>query len=220
MSQEQKDKLRLIMKGRKPCESTMVACRAARLGSKMTPEQKDKISRANKGKPKPPGFAEHLSKIMTGKHPSHETRDKMRAAKLGKPGNRTGSHPSIESRKKMSERLLGKCGPESRNWKGGIAFEPYCPKFNDTFKERVRAFFGHQCQMCGHLWQRGETSLHVHHVNYRKDACCAKDVKPLFVPLCNGCHGKTQGHRAFWEDWFTEIINEFHGGECYEELKK
>ena len=204
-----------IMKGKQPSEATVVARRKALLGKPMSQEQKDKISCSNKGKPKPPGFAEHLSKIMTGRHPSLETREKMRLGKLGKPGNRKGVPHTPEVCEKLSDNLKGKTGPDSRNWKGGIAFAPYCQKFNREFKDRVRAFFGYRCQMCGHIWKKGEVRLHVHHVNYRKDACCSKEVKPMFVPLCNGCHGKTQGHRVFWEDWFTEIINEFYEGRCY-----
>lgn len=109
-------------------------------------------------------------------------------------------------------------------WKGGISYEPYCPKFNDEFRERVRAFFGYTCQFpgCGHVWQEGERLLNVHHVNYRKDACCSEDVAPLFVPLCQSCHMKTNFNRENYEKVFTELIMTKYNGQCYlpkEELK-
>lgn len=117
---------------------------------------------------------------------------------------------------KMHLTHIGKFrGAESSHWKGGISFEPYCPKFNNEFKERVRAFFNYTCQLCGHIWQEGEMKLAVHHVNFNKQTCCDSS-QPLFVPLCTGkCHSKTNYHRDFWEDWFTEIINEFYNGKCY-----
>jgi 5-methylcytosine-specific restriction endonuclease McrA len=143
-----------------------------------------------------------------------------------------GSKRSKEAREKMSnsqkiynkthpDRQIGKKNP---SWKGGISFEPYCQKFTKEFKERVRAFFGYQCQECGHVWQLGETRLAVHHVNFRKDSCCNENLIPLFVPLCSGnCHSKTNGNRPFWEYWFTEMINHLYKGRCYftkEEMMK
>lgn len=104
-------------------------------------------------------------------------------------------------------------GNSNPAWKGGISFEPYCPRFTKEFKERVRAFFDHKCVECG-ASQNG-SKLPVHHVNFRKDACCAKDVIPLFVPLCPSCHSKTQFNRPFWQYWFTEMINHQYGGKCY-----
>lgn len=98
-------------------------------------------------------------------------------------------------------------------WKGGVAYGPYCPKFNREFKERVRNFFGRICVECG----APETGrgLCVHHVNFRKDACCAEDAIPLFVPLCPSCHSKTNFNREYWDARYTALINERYGGQCY-----
>ena len=148
-----------------------------------------------------------------------ESRKKASDSKKGKTPWIKGKHHSEESKMRISIGQKGKyCGANASNWKGGISFEPYCPKFNNEFKERVRAFFDYTCQMpgCGHIWQMGEKKLAVHHINYKKDACCSDDVIPLFVPVCPGsCHGKTQGKREFWEQYFTEHINEKYGGKCY-----
>lgn len=129
---------------------------------------------------------------------------------------------NLEYRAMMSKRMIesnpmsGKCGEESTNWRGGVSFGKYCPKFNFKFKERVRAFFGYTCQKCGYVWQPGERRLAVHHVNYRKDSCCNENVKPLFVPVCPGrCHSETGYNRDYWEVFFTKLINEIYEGKCY-----
>lgn len=106
-------------------------------------------------------------------------------------------------------------GEKSGVWKGGISFAPYCGKFNEDLKERVRAFFGYTCQVCGHVWGNGEHKLAVHHVNYDKMVCC-NEVIPLFVPVCHlGCHAKTNHNREYWEEIFTNKIMLEHDGECY-----
>ena len=163
---------------------------------------KKKISVSNSGGKHP----------LFGTHRSDETKNKLRVS-CKKPK----SVPrSIEHTRKISESNKGKhCGMESPFWKGGISFEPYCPKFTKEFKERVRAFFGYKCQMCGHTWNlTDKRMLSVHHVNFDKQTCCNESI-PLFVPLCDKCHVKTNTNREFWQGWFTEIINEFHGGKCY-----
>ena len=144
-----------------------------------------------------------------GQHPSEETRKKMSEAQMGKHGYWTGKKHSSETKKKMSE---SRKGERSYYWKGGISFEPYCTKFNDSFKERVRAFFGHICVECG-TPQNGE-KLHVHHCNFNKMSCCDSTI-PLFVPLCRSCHTKTGFNREYWEMHFTGIIESYYQGKCY-----
>ena len=104
-------------------------------------------------------------------------------------------------------------GERSPAWKGGISFEPYCILFNKEFKERVRAFWGNKCPVCGKTGEESGTALCVHHVGYDKDVCC-NDNERLFVPLCPSCHGKTNANREMWEEYFTYIIG-IHGGKCY-----
>lgn len=96
---------------------------------------------------------------------------------------------------------------------GFSKYKPYCEKFNKKFKDRVRAFFGYTCVLCGEP-QNGRR-LQVHHINYEKGACCDKNIIPLFVSLCNSCHIKTNSNRKYWENYFTKLINEYYGGKCY-----
>jgi hypothetical protein len=98
-------------------------------------------------------------------------------------------------------------------WQGGISFEPYCPKFNDTFKERVRAYFDHKCIECGEP-ENGK-KLHVHHVHYDKSSCCDPNVPRMFVPLCTSCHTKTNHNREEWRQHFEQLIISYYGGRSY-----
>jgi len=97
-------------------------------------------------------------------------------------------------------------------WKGGISFEPYCPLFNNEFKERVRAFFNHTCILCGE--KQNGYKLPVHHVDYDKHVCCNGNP-PLFVTLCRSCHTKTNNNREHWAMFFNEFIHIQYGGKCY-----
>ena len=109
-------------------------------------------------------------------------------------------------------------GENHPNWKGGTSYEPYCPLFNDKFKTRVRDFFENRCAECGKSELENRKKLSVHHVNYDKQTCCKEGESVgnrKFVALCHSHHTRTNSHRAFWEDWYTEIINEFYSGRCY-----
>lgn len=108
-------------------------------------------------------------------------------------------------------------GKENPNWHNGASFEPYCEKFNKEFKNRVRAFFNFTCVVCGRKQEedvKGQ-SLHVHHINYRKDACCNSDAVPLFITLCSHCHGKVHYKREYWNAHFQSIIEQKYNGKCY-----
>jgi len=164
-----------------------------------------------------------------GKQLSEEVKEKIRIATSGEKNHnygkafpnevclkiaksRIGQKTSLETRIKMR---TAQKGEKAHAWKGGISYEPYCPKFTKEFKDRVRAFFGYKCQICGHVWKVGEHLLAVHHVNYLKAACCS-DIVPLFVPLCHQpCHTKTNHNREIWKEYFTDIINNEFDGKCY-----
>jgi hypothetical protein len=179
------------------------------------PEVREKISVALKGrlhpwargKPLSPETRRKVSIALTGHSCSEETRKKISESKKGKP------KPWMAERNKQWNPILYK-GENNPCWAGGISFEPYCPKFNNEFRERVRAFFNYTCLQCG-TPQNG-SKLGVHHVHYNKETCCDGST-PLFIPLCKSCHGKTNGkkNRAQLEQYFTKLINTWYGGKCY-----
>lgn len=144
-----------------------------------------------------------------GKKHSKESKLKMSIALKGKYSGKNscnyGKKMSEESRKKLSESRKGKyAGENSPAWQGGISFEPYCPKFNEAFKEKIREMYNRRCFWCGKTEIENDNKLSVHHTNYDKNCLC-NDIKCEFVPLCNSCHGKTsRGDREYWE---KEIIS-------------
>lgn len=109
------------------------------------------------------------------------------------------------------ESMSGKNHP---SWKGGTSFEPYCPKFNNKFKERVREFWGRKCGICGKSEEEDIRKLSVHHVNYEKMVCC-NNVAPLFITACLSCHWKTNHNRNYWEEMLTNYIMIWFDGESY-----
>ena len=100
------------------------------------------------------------------------------------------------------------------NWKGGISFEPYCPKFNNNLKERVRSFFDYECVLCNKTTRENGEQLAVHHVEYDKQACCDGELVH-FVALCRSCHSRTNNNRLVWEHIFHRIIDELYNGRSY-----
>lgn len=109
---------------------------------------------------------------------------------------------------------IDRSGEKGYNWKGGTSFEPYCPKFNIEFKNRVRAFFEYKCVLCGKSEQENKRRLSVHHVLHNKETCCDDSI-PLFVPLCASCHGKIHGKGNKYMPFFIEMINTEFNGKCF-----
>lgn len=168
-----------------------------------------------------------ISESQKGKHHSESTKEKMRIKKLGicrsdetkqkisnnaKDNENYGmknKHHTEESKKKMSKNLIGKCaGKNHYNWHGGISFEPYCPKFNEPTKRKIRERDGYICQMPGCLCTQLESlllynhSLNIHHVHYDKPNC-----NPDLITLCHSCNTIVNYNRDYWEKLFTNILN-------------
>ena len=156
----------------------------------------------------------HSKKIQNGvegyKH-SQETKEKIRESRknlsletLEKMSEaRRGKKHSEETLKKMSESHYGE---KNSNWKNGASFEPYCPKFNEAFKESIREMFGRVCFLCPTTEEENSRKLSVHHVNYNKDCLC-DDCDCEFVPLCMRCHAKTNSNHDYWENLIMEKLN-------------
>ena len=123
------------------------------------------------------------------------------------------NNPSYGRKGKLAP-MYGKSESQSPTWKGGTSFEPYCIKFNNDFKERVRNYFNRCCYVCGKNEIENKQKLDIHHVTYNKDTCC-DDSKPLFVPLCRSCHIKTNFDRDYWQEFFTVSLEYLTDGECY-----
>lgn len=176
-------------------------------------ETRRKMSTAMKGRVFSEETRRKLGEANSKRVWSEESLLKMSETRKGRPALNKGIPMLEEQKRKLSEARKGKyTGENSPLWKGGISFEPYCPKFTKEFKERVRAFFGYRCIECETPQNRYK--LPVHHVNFNKKACC-DSTPPLFVPLCRSCHAKTQSNRPYWQQHFTDVISLHYGGKCY-----
>ena len=198
LSEKHRDAIRNAQSNRIVSEETCEKIRISKLGPK----------NPRYGKPLHPNLKLALdiarigNKSHTGiKMPEH-VRLKLAQANLGRT-------PTEETRKKLSEWQIGY---KNHNWKGGIKYFPYCEKFNDEFKERVRKFFNYQCVECG--LTPTNRALSVHHVNFDKQSCC-NESEPLFVALCQSCHSKTHKNRDYWQRHFTTVITRDYDSKCY-----
>ena len=168
------------------------------------------------------------NKNCLGRHASSEARKNMSIAHTGKPSPHRGGARSPEHRAKIAAALTGiKRSPETcmkvslscrgekhPMWRGGISFEPYCPKFNKDLRIRIRGFFDYRCVACGKTTEENARALSCHHVEYNKQACC--DGEPVhFAALCAKHHNKTGADRERWEAMLHRIIDEVYGGRSY-----
>lgn len=199
-------------------------------GRHCTEETKQKIREANEGKHHSEKTKEKISESLLNKKFSKEHKQKLSEAKIGtfrseeikKKISVAQQNMTETTKQKMRDNHADFRGEKSGMWKGGLSFEPYCIKFNDEFKERAREYWNRRCVLCGKDEKENGNRLNVHHVTYNKDTCCDGSV-PLFVVLCNSCHGKTSGNREYWENEFKQIVySESIDGKCFyskEEMK-
>ena len=111
-------------------------------------------------------------------------------------------------------------GKNSSSWKNGVSFEPYCYKFNESFKQYIRSKFNNVCFLCGKDEEENGKYLSAHHVNYNKNCGCAETEESRkidnalcqFVPLCTSCNSKVNSNRDKWEKYFKDKLrNKLNG---------
>ena len=202
-------------KGKHPSEETRKKQSKAQRGRKHPEEVKQKMAEWHRGKPRDEETKRKLSFARTGTHLSEDTRAKISCAMRGKNNPHwnkpcstetrallaianIGKKATIDAKRKMS---IAQSGPNNPRWRGGSSYLPYCPKFNEAFKERVRDRFNRTCFLCG---SKEETQKHcVHHIDYNKNSIC-NGHEWAFIPLCHSCHSKTNTRRWYW---FNLLIN-------------
>lgn len=160
----------------------------AKKGMKAAEETRKKQSIARKGRKsyiRSSEFRKRLSELHKGKHVVWSEEARERNAK------RLRKHD-----KKTKEKIAAtKIGPKNPSWKGGVSFAPYCPKFNNAFKEKIRDKFGRKCFVCKS--SEGTTRHPVHHIDYNKNSIC-NGHDWAFVPLCRRQHNQSNVHRFYW----------------------
>ena len=160
-------------------------------------EKREKVSVALTGKKKSKQHCKHISIGRTGIIFSSNQLTNMSKAQIGKI-------LSVDTRRKIGD---AERGEKHHNWQGGISFEPYPITFNRAFKQLVREYYGDVCINCGKTPEENGKELTCHHYDNDKNSMNC-------IPTCVSCNSiangsKDNGSRAFWEDWYTEILNEF-----------
>ena len=180
--------------------------RSGNIGKKRCEETRIKVSAAAKKRFENPEERVRIQKAHLGMRASDETKKKQSHAHI-KIHERD---PTLKMR--IVESLIGGF------WYGNVRYwytetPQYCEKFNREFKERVRAYWGYKCVLCGEP-QNG-AKLGIHHVHYDKKMCCNGSPRDV-VPLCRKCHSKTNYNREDWEDYFTNFIySKNESGKCF-----
>lgn len=98
--------------------------------------------------------------------------------------------------KVLMKHMKGKHHP---SWRGGTSYEPYCYKFNNELKERIRERDNRTCQNCG--TEENGRKLTCHHIHYDKENCY-----PHLITLCHSCNSKANGNRDYWEEYYMDIL--------------
>jgi len=71
-------------------------------------------------------------------------------------------------------------GKNSHMYDHGQTFYPYCERFNNSLRERVRNFFGNKCVLSGAAKDNNNGKrLDVHHVFIEKLACCETKIEDM-----------------------------------------
>ena len=210
-TEETKKKLSIAHSGKTLSEKHRENISKSGRGLKRSEETKQRISGARIGVKVPEKTLEKMREINLGKTHSNVTKEKMSKSHKGEKNHNYQKPISYKQKMDMVELRLGGF------WYGNIRYyqgPQYCEKFNNEFKERVRAYFGYVCPICG--TPQGKIKMSVHHVNFNKKSCCESDIPRLFVPLCSGaCHIITNTNRKFWEQYFTDMIMNYYQGKCY-----
>jgi len=207
---EHRFRLSLANLGRKATEEQKRKISEKLTGRIVSQETKDKISIAQKGKPHKKHSQETKDK-MSASHKKRTHFNSTEKARIKSAELRRGTHLTEKHKQAIGKANSGK---NCHMWQGGISFEPYCPKFNNDLKKRIRAFFEHQCICCGKHENEHRYKLHCHHVEYNKDACC--NGKPVhFAALCIKHHMQSNYERTRWESMLHRIIDEIYDGKSY-----
>lgn len=186
-SEETLRKMSIASKGRTPFK-----------GKHHSEEAKRRVSEANKGR----------VAWNEGIPCSDDVKETLRNANKGQtPWNKGKSGYKVkpcsdERRRKISKSHIGvRTGAENHFWKGGISFDPYCSKFNNTLREEIRERDDRLCQLCG---KKENGCRHaVHHIHYLKSDC-----EPDLITLCMSCNSKVNTNRDHYEELFMSKLIE------------
>ena len=85
--------------------------------------------------------------------------------------------------------------------------EPYTKEFNLKFKNLIRKRDNQICMLCNIHREKLKEALLVHHINYNKQLSIPENS----ISLCRSCHGKTNGNRKLWIQFFQSLLSMRYG---------
>ena len=106
--------------------------------------------------------------------------------------------------------ICGSCSHKGKLnpcWKGGISNEPYCLKFNESLRIKIRNKYNN-CDYISGIHKdicSPDCNLSVHHINYDKQCGC-NDNKCKLIPLSHSNHMRTNSNRIFWNRLFIYAL--------------
>jgi hypothetical protein len=178
--------------------------------SHFTPEQRLNISMGTKRALSNPIIQERKSqaaklawqdpekrmKFIEGRRKRYSNpEERKKTSRLSKAAWDTPEIRAKHMRTRTSEEYRNKfLGENNPMWIDGRSFDPYCYKFTEELKEKVRQAYNYKCGNCGKD-QKGNVTktgrvfkLAVHHVDEDKMQGCDKPWD--LVPLCLKCHAE------------------------------
>lgn len=156
-------------------------------------------------------FGRWLSENKSGKNSHFWNRIKTTCKECGKDIETYPARIKKHNRAKFcSKKCLSKwqskniCGENHPSWIDGRSFNPYCRKFNNNLKERVRERDGGVCQLCHISEKENGKKLDVHHIHYDKENCY-----PDLIYLYCRCNPKVNKRelKKYYEQYFMTILN-------------
>jgi len=220
LSDEHKEKLRVAGYSRINSSETRKKISESKIGKKRAPfsdEWKEKLGASLRGKKHSEKSTQKAAASLKRRYQEDDDLRKKRSEQTKKqwlnPGyrERMSGANNCMSRPEVRAKVSGeKCWL----WKGGISFEPYCPKFTERLKESIREEFGRKCFICGLPESKNGERLSVHHCDYQKSQGCNGQRWSL-IPLCHNCHTKTSRMKWFYfsmlrDYWIYEYIDFFN----------
>ena len=190
-------------KGKKHTAESIEKQRKAKLGKTLTDSHKRKIGESSKGRKHYPETKEKIRQACLNHDYSEERIIKATETCKANALKRIGSKWPEEVKKKQSESNKGKHnhnGEQNPNWKDGVSFLPYPPKWTKQLRIEIIERDENKCQNpnCPNKGAR----LSVHHIDYVKENCSKLNL----ITLCIICNSKANRNRQFWKTLYSEIV--------------
>lgn len=80
----------------------------------------------------------------------------------------------------------------------------YPAEWTPELRRKIRERDDYKCQICMRTQKEEGQDLQVHHIDYNKENCEESNL----IPLCMGCHIRTNINRKQWQLFFESLLRE------------